>query len=71
MNCQGCKALEARMIAIEAKMKSIEELVVLLEDLKGALRVIVKIGKCVKWVASVILACSGITWTYRHFGSGI
>lgn len=59
------------MLAVEQELKSIVELVELLNEVKAGLRIFVKLGKAIKWVASVILACSGLTWAYRHFGSGI
>lgn len=64
-------SLEARMRVVEQKLEGIDELVILLEDVKGALRVFIKIGKGVKWIAGVVLACSGITWACKHFGSAI
>lgn len=59
------------MDAIEREHKSINDLVHLLEDVKSALRVFVKIGNFVKWLSAVLLACSGIAWVVKHFGSGI
>lgn len=59
------------MLAMEQEMKSVHELVALLEDVQGALRLFVKAGRVIKWIAGVVMACSGITWAYRHFGTGI
>lgn len=71
MNCSACKLLEARMEAIEKTQNSVAELVGLLEDVKSALRIFVKIGNAVKWLSALVLACSGITWAIKHFGGGI
>lgn len=63
--------LEARMRIMEEKQKSIDDLVQLLEDVKRALRIFVRLGNVIKWLAAVVLSCSGIAWAYKHFGSGI
>lgn len=64
-------SMEARVKALEDKFSSIDELISLLEDVKGALRLFIKVGKVVKWAATIILGCSGITWAWKHFGTGI
>lgn len=69
MNCTGCKLLEARMEAIEKSQKNVQELVDLLEEVKGALRLFIKAGRFIKWLAGILLAFSGIAWAIRHFGS--
>lgn len=58
------------MAAIEASQQSIKELVTLLEDVQGALRIFIKVGKGIKWLSGLLLACSGIAWVIRHFGEG-
>lgn len=59
------------MQALESDHKSITELVTLLEDVKSALRLFVKVGNAVKWLSGILLACSGIAWVVKHFGSGV
>lgn len=59
-------SLEARMRAIELKQQEMDskkpdfdELIGLLKDVKSALRIFVKIGNAVKWIALVITAITG------------
>ena len=73
MGCQAMtelKLLERRVAAIEQHHQDIAELIALLEDVKGALRLFIKVGKAIKWLAGFLLACSGIAWVIRHFGEG-
>lgn len=59
------------MTAMERRQASVDALVELLEDVQGALRIFIKMANGLKWVAGVVLACSGMTWAYKHFGDGI
>ena len=67
MTC-NCKDLEVRLEAIEEYHKSITELVDLLNDVKGALRLFIATGKAVKWLLGFLAAISGIAWVIKHFG---
>ena len=71
LKCQACEKLEYRMLAVEQELKSVSELVILLNEVKAALRIFIKMAKVVKWIATLVMACSGLTWAYRHFGTGI
>lgn len=48
--------LEARVAALESNQVSIQELIGLLEDVKSALRIFVKIGNGVKWLAVIVVS---------------
>lgn len=61
-------SLAERVAALESHKDSIQELVQLLHDVQGALRIFIKLGKAVKWLAGFLLAISGISWVIHHFG---
>lgn len=48
------KDLQKRMQIVEANQSKVQELIDLLEDVKSALRLFVKIGNAFKWLALVI-----------------
>jgi len=63
------KTTEERLSRVEEICEEIPELLELLRDVKGALRLFVKFGKFIKWASGVLLAISGIAWVIRHFGT--
>ncbi len=63
----SCKDLEIRMSVLEEQHKSIAELIGLLEDVKSALRVFVKIGNAFKWVAILISSIIGAIMAIRKW----
>lgn len=58
---QMLKALEARMQIVESNQDKVQELIDLLEDVKSALRLFVKIGNAFKWLA-IVIASLAAAW---------
>lgn len=58
---QMLKALEARMQIMESNQDKVQELIDLLEDVKSALRLFVKIGNAFKWLA-IVIASLAAAW---------
>jgi prefoldin subunit 5 len=53
------KDLEARMQMVEANQGKVQELIDLLNDVKSALRIFVKVGNGIKWLAVLVATVSG------------
>jgi len=66
MNC-SCKDMEARMRAVEANQLKVQELINLLEDVKSSLRIFVKIGNGLKWIALFITSIVGAIIAIRKW----
>jgi len=52
------RELESRIESLEDNHAKVNELVDLLDDVKGALRIFVKIGYAVKWIAICVTTVS-------------
>lgn len=59
--------LEARMAIVEANQGKVQELIDLLEDVKSALRVFVKFGNGLKWIAVLVASVVGAVVTIRKW----
>lgn len=54
-----CKDMESRMQMVESNQGKVQELIDLLEEVKSALRIFVKIGNGLKWLALLIGSVAG------------
>ncbi len=59
--------LEQRVIALENSKKSIDDLVDLLEDVRSALKVFVKIGNAAKWLVTLGATLGGAYYALKHW----
>lgn len=59
--------LEERVQIVEANQHKVQELIGLLEDVKSALRVFIKIGNGLKWIAVVLVSISGAVMALRKW----
>lgn len=64
-----------RIIQIEEwqssfKNEDVTHLIKLLKDVSAALRVFVKCGNALKWLAGIVIAIAAITATVRHVING-
>lgn len=59
--------LEIRMQQVEANQGKVQELIDLLEDVKSALRVFVKVGNGLKWIALLVGSVAGAVVTIRKW----
>lgn len=66
MKC-SCESLEARMKIVETNQVQFQELIELLEDVKSALRIFIKIGNGVKWLAILAASVSGGVMAMRKW----
>lgn len=59
--------LELRIEAVEANQGKVLELIDLLEEVKSALRLFVKIGNAFKWLAVLIASVAGAVMVIRKW----